>query len=98
MINSRRIDLLDDARLLVQLVGLERRTARGGRDSVDHTPGAHDDLANAVAGLAAAARRGTYDSSLDWVRGPDPDDDFQRQRLYQHILQTGGYYRQWRGF
>jgi hypothetical protein len=72
-INSRRLDLLDDARLLMQLVGLERRTARGGRDSIDHAPGAHDDLANAVAGLAAAAGRSKYryDSSLDWVAGPD---------------------------
>ena len=54
-------------RVLTQLVGLERRTARGGRDSIDHAPGAHDDLANAVAGLAAAAERGTYDSSLSCV-------------------------------
>src|SRR5262245_38733943 len=30
-INSRKLDLLDDGRLLTQLVGLERRTARGGR-------------------------------------------------------------------
>jgi hypothetical protein len=90
--------LLDHPRLLTQLVGLERRTARGGRDSIDHAPGAHDDLANAVAGLAGAARGGSYryDSSLDWVSGPDPDKDFQRQRLSQHILRTGGYYRQWR--
>ena len=35
--------------------GLERRTARGGRDSIDHAPGGHDDLANAVAGAAALA-------------------------------------------
>jgi hypothetical protein len=67
--------LLDDARLLTQLVGLERRTARGGRDSIDHTPGAHDDLANAVAGLAAVAKRGGYDTSLSWVGGPE---DFRR--------------------
>jgi hypothetical protein len=97
-INSRKLDLLDDARLLTQLVGLERRTARGGRDSIDHAPGAHDDLANAVAGLAAVAKRGSYDSSMDWVSGPATADDFQRQRLSQHILRTGGYYRQWRGF
>jgi hypothetical protein len=31
-----------------QIVGLERRTARGVRDSVDHAPGAHDDVANAA--------------------------------------------------
>jgi hypothetical protein len=93
-INSRKLDLLDNARLLTQLMGLERRTARGGRDSIDHAPGAHDDLANAVAGLATIAKRGSYDSSLDWVSGPDAADDFQRQRLMQHILQTSGYYGQ----
>jgi hypothetical protein len=27
-----------------------RRTARGGRDSIDHAPGAHDDLANSACG------------------------------------------------
>jgi hypothetical protein len=50
-INSRKLDLLDDARLLTQLIGLERRTARGGRDSIDHAPSVHDDPANAVARL-----------------------------------------------
>jgi hypothetical protein len=39
------------------MVGLERRTARGGRDSIDHAPGAHDDLANAVAGALTLRRR-----------------------------------------
>jgi len=33
----------------------ERRTTRGGRDSIDHLPGAHDDLANAVAGALVTA-------------------------------------------
>ncbi|WP_148360629.1 hypothetical protein [Acidisphaera rubrifaciens] len=42
--------LLDVPRLTAQLCALERRTARGGRDSIDHAPGAHDDLANAAAG------------------------------------------------
>ena len=46
-------------RLLNQIVGLERRTARSGRNSIDHGPGSHDDLANCVAGAAdlIAARR-----------------------------------------
>jgi hypothetical protein len=55
LLNSRRIELLDYPRLVAQLCGLERRTARGGRDSIDHAPAAHDDLANAVAGAAALA-------------------------------------------
>ena len=36
--------------LHAQLLGLERRTARGGRDSIDHAPDSHDDLANVAAG------------------------------------------------
>jgi hypothetical protein len=55
LINARRIQLLDVPRLISQLCGLERRTARGGRDSIDHSPGGHDDVANAVAGAAALA-------------------------------------------
>ncbi len=51
LVNAGRVELLDVPRLLAQLAGLERRTARGtGRDSIDHAPGARDDVANAVAG------------------------------------------------
>lgn len=50
ILNGHRAELLDVPRLAAQLCGLERRTARGGRDSIDHSPGAHDDVANAVAG------------------------------------------------
>jgi hypothetical protein len=49
-LNSRNVALLDSPRLVAQLCGLERRTSRGGRDVIDHGPGQHDDLANAVAG------------------------------------------------
>jgi hypothetical protein len=50
LLNATRAQLLDLARLASQLCGLERRTSRSGRDTVDHAPGTHDDLANAVAG------------------------------------------------
>jgi len=50
-LNGRRVRLLDIPRLTGQLVTLERRTARGGRDSIDHQPGSHDDVANAAAGV-----------------------------------------------
>jgi hypothetical protein len=49
-INSGLVDLLDNDRLVAQLCALERRTARSGKDRIDHPPGGHDDLANAVAG------------------------------------------------
>lgn len=50
LLNSGKVELLDHPRLSGQLIGLERRTARSGKDSIDHAPGAHDDVANAVAG------------------------------------------------
>ena len=53
LINAQRIELLDNDRLVAQLVGLERQTARSGRDSISHSPGGHDDVANAVAGVAS---------------------------------------------
>jgi hypothetical protein len=55
LLNSRKCELLDNCRLISQLHGLERRTARGGKDSIDHSPGAHDDIANAVAGALVLA-------------------------------------------
>jgi hypothetical protein len=51
ILNGHRAELLDLPRLTSQICGLERRTARGGRDSIDHGPGAHDDVANCVAGV-----------------------------------------------
>jgi hypothetical protein len=57
IINSRRVSLLDDTKLIAQLIGLERRTARGGKDSIDHSPGAHDDRVNAAAGAIVLASR-----------------------------------------
>ena len=57
---SGRARLLDSPRLIHQLISLERRTGRSGRDRVDHGPGGHDDLANAAAGaLVLASASGT---------------------------------------
>lgn len=49
LLNSGKVELLDNPRLVAQLCALERRTTRGGRDSIDHPPAAHDDVANAGA-------------------------------------------------
>ena len=67
ILNSGRADLLDNARLVNQICGLERRTARGGRDSIDHAPGAHDDLANSAAGALVRAA-GEMDALEVWRR------------------------------
>lgn len=56
LLNSGRVEMLDLPRLTSQLCGLERRTARGGKDSIDHPPGgAHDDIANCFAGAVLLA-------------------------------------------
>jgi len=74
LLNSRKVQLLDDRRLISQLHGLERRTARGGKDSIDHAPGAKDDLANSVAGVLVLASGKVpmiiTDSVLQWSRKP----------------------------
>ena len=60
LLNSGRVELLEHKRLVAQLCALERKTSRGGRDSIDHPPGAgcHDDVANAVAGALVNASAG----------------------------------------
>ncbi|MCJ7588872.1 MAG: hypothetical protein MUQ00_13365 [Candidatus Aminicenantes bacterium] len=45
----------DSERLRLQLQALERRTRAGGKDTVDHPEGLHDDVANACAGVAVHA-------------------------------------------
>ncbi len=58
------VSLLDCQPLRVELMQLERRTARSGKDNVDHPPGGRDDHANAVCGclarLASVCRNQLY--------------------------------------
>jgi hypothetical protein len=65
LLNSGQIELLDHKRLIAQLCSLERRVSRGGRDSIDHMAGQHDDVANAVAGAAVyAAKRKLKEAAI----------------------------------
>ena len=71
LLNSGRVELLDHPRLISQLCSLERRTSRGGKDSIDHPKGAHDDVVNSAAGalvLAAAGPPGFYISDEQMAR------------------------------
>jgi hypothetical protein len=83
LLNSRRVALLDNSRLTTQLVGLERRTARGGRDSIDHGPGAHDDLANCVAGVltTVSGRQRRIRTGVFGYGGPATETDPTTGRL-----------------
>jgi hypothetical protein len=94
-LNSRKVDLLDLPRLTAQLVGLERRTARGGRDSIDHAPGGHDDLANSIAGLVAlVGASNTFDSTYAWVGTPE-EIAAAGLSIFQHPA-LGGHRGYWR--
>jgi hypothetical protein len=70
ILNSGKLSLLDHPRFLAQMVSLERRSARGGRDSIDHPPSGHDDLSNSVAGVVAALASGRR-YTLDGVCSPE---------------------------
>jgi len=45
LLNSSRVELLDVPQLTAELIALERRTSRVGRDSIRHPDSGHDDLA-----------------------------------------------------
>jgi hypothetical protein len=69
LLNARLISLPRSQRLVDQLTGLERRVSRGGKDSIDHAPGGHDDLSNAVAGacdLIARTLRAVSPTQSGW--------------------------------
>jgi hypothetical protein len=51
-VHSERIELPENQTMLRELRSLERRRGPSGKDRVDHPPGQHDDLANALAGVA----------------------------------------------
>jgi hypothetical protein len=79
-LNSQRIALVDNTRLVNQIASLERKTTRGsGRDVIDHPPGPsfHDDLANCTAGLASLGiSGGAYDGSYrGWRDDIDAESD-----------------------
>ena len=71
LLNSGRVMLPRNDRLVHQIVSLERRVAAGGRETITHPDRGHDDLANAVAGAAKLSRYGGY--NFWWPIGPDED-------------------------
>ena len=54
LFTTGRVGLLDHARLIKQFGALERKTARSGKDSIDHPPRQSDDLSNAASGRSCS--------------------------------------------
>ena len=69
LLTTDRIELLDHPRLTAQLLGLERRTSRAGKDSIDHGPHQHDDICNSVAGALLAASKQAMIDPGEWEWG-----------------------------
>lgn len=84
VLNSGRVVLLDDEKAVSQIVGLERRTARGGKDSIDHAPGGHDDIANAVAGAISLASQSS--GSGGWVMTRHDTAPVSERRIQRSYL------------
>jgi hypothetical protein len=80
LINSGRIELLDHPKLAAQLVSLERRTVRGGRDSIDHQPGGQDDVANSAAGALVLSNLGD-DELRTYLAAFGPGGGWDRSRI-----------------
>jgi hypothetical protein len=79
VLNSGKADLLDNDRMVNQLVGLERRVARGGRESIDHAPNGHDDIANAVAGaISLCAKKAEQPMAVFGTYGRMDKNPFHR--------------------
>jgi hypothetical protein len=91
LLNSERIELPDNARMVSQLSNLERRTARGGKDSIDHPQGQYDDLANVVAGLASLLTAASEGASIELLQRCNGtfDEEAAAQRALQQLLARG---------
>jgi hypothetical protein len=80
------VELLDDRHLLTELRQLERRTGRQGKDSVDHPPRGHDDMANSACGALWLCRRGDEagEVNIAWTDSePQPFRGFQIGNGYE---------------
>ena len=83
LINSGSCELLDNKRLGVQLNSLERRTRSGGKDSIDHLAGLHDDLANAAAGaLVRADKKSRSRVRLTALTEPEKESPGMWERFF----------------
>jgi hypothetical protein len=70
LLNSVRVTLPRNDRLVSQIVSLERRVSAVGKETITHPPNGHDDLANAVAGAASLSQYDDYDVTGRWIDGP----------------------------
>lgn len=77
---SGQVELPDDEVLISQLSNLNRFTRSGGRDRIDHMPGQHDDVSNAVAGCVTVASKRRVELRPMFGAGSEPPGTTQFER------------------
>lgn len=80
LLNSGQVELLDNETLVNQIVNLERRTGRSGKDSIDHAPGQHDDIANVAAGVLSGGKQGVTPRIVVVNETPSKPKEAQRTK------------------
>jgi hypothetical protein len=90
---AQEVDLPDREDLVAQIASLERRTRSGGRDSVDHPSGGHDDLANVIAGVCVGASKGRFVPGFITLDGDGSGSVMSRRLFWGRLaqMQRGGY-------
>ncbi len=97
LINSRRITLPRNAKMIGQIAGLEQQVGRSGRDSIGPPPGGRDDIANCVAGAASLVfgRRSFFGPDSRWLddddgRTPEQSGPDNPGQSYAELMANGG--------
>jgi hypothetical protein len=86
LLNSGKVMLPRNERLVSQIVSLERRVSPAGRETITHPDHGHDDLANAVAGATSLSKWGTYRWDGGWITGGDVIRSGEaRQLSFAHV-------------
>ncbi len=88
------VSLLDHPTLARELMQLERRTSRSGKDSVDHPPAGHDDLANAACGVLALIGRADTGPRIRDFLTDDERRGYELMRSQHAAMQASS----WAGF
>ena len=70
LLSSGRIELLDHARANSQFKELIRTTSPGGKDTVGHAKGRHDDVCNSIACACVMALRSENVADFQWTSVP----------------------------
>jgi terminase large subunit-like protein len=98
LVNEGKVELLDDARMLRQLLALEKRTGPSGKDTISHPSNGHDDLINAAAGaLTLVKKRRMFEDLAASFRNQSAAGNYvveTQEEFLQRLDEEGKSYRE----